>query len=63
MRKTSKQAPTAEEIAEMASLGEDVSRYFTNRFSVAKPTRAPRTSEERKAKRRPTKADPTEPRP
>lgn len=38
MPKTSKKkAPTADEIAEMASRGEDVSRYFTNKFTVVKP--------------------------
>ncbi len=37
MRKTSKTAPTAEDIAEMASRGEDVSAYFTNRFAVVRP--------------------------
>ena len=28
---------TADEIAEMASRGEDVSAYFTNRFTVVRP--------------------------
>lgn len=28
---------TADQIAEMASRGEDVSRWFTNRFTVIKP--------------------------
>ncbi len=37
MPKTSKKLPTADEIAEMASRGEDVSRYFTNKFTVVKP--------------------------
>ncbi len=37
MRKTSKAIPTADEIAEMASRGEDVSKHFTNEFSVVKP--------------------------
>lgn len=32
-------APTADEIAEMASRGEDVSRYFTNKFTVVRPVR------------------------
>ena len=31
--------PTADEIAEMASRGENVSAYFTNRFSVVRPIR------------------------
>jgi hypothetical protein len=35
----SKKMPTADEIAEMASRGEDVSRYFTNRFTVVRPIR------------------------
>jgi len=39
MPKTSKKAPTADEIAEMASRGEDVSAYFTNKFTVVKPIR------------------------
>jgi Ribbon-helix-helix protein, copG family len=37
MPKTSRKSPTAEEIAERASRGEDVSRYFTNKFTVVKP--------------------------
>jgi hypothetical protein len=37
MRKTRKSNPTAEMIAEMASRGEDVSAYFTNRFAVVRP--------------------------
>jgi hypothetical protein len=32
-------APTADEIAEMATRGEDVSRYFTNKFRVVRPVR------------------------
>lgn len=39
MPKTSKKAPTADEIGEMASRGEDVSRYFTNNFTVIRPVR------------------------
>ena len=39
MPKTSKKAPTADQIAEMASRGEDVSAYFTNKFTVVKPVR------------------------
>ncbi len=39
MPKTSKPAPSAEEIAEMASRGENVSRYFTNQFTVVRPLR------------------------
>ena len=32
-----KRNPTADEIAEMATRGEDVSRYFTNQFKVVRP--------------------------
>ncbi len=39
MPKTSKTAPSAEDIAEMASRGENVSRYFTNQFTVVRPLR------------------------
>jgi len=39
MPKTSKTTPTADEIAEMATRGEDVSAYFTNKFTVVKPVR------------------------
>jgi Ribbon-helix-helix protein, copG family len=39
MPKTSKQRLTADEIAEMASRGEDVSSYFTNQFKVVRPVR------------------------
>jgi hypothetical protein len=31
--------PAADEIAEMASRGEDVSAYFTNKFTVVRPVR------------------------
>ena len=37
MPRTSKTAPTADEIAEMASREENVSTYFTNRFTVVRP--------------------------
>jgi hypothetical protein len=37
MPKTSKTIPTADEIAGMASRGEDVSAYFTNKFTVVRP--------------------------
>lgn len=33
----SKTPPTADQIAEMASRGEDVSAHFTNRFTVVRP--------------------------
>ena len=39
MPKMSRTKPTADEIAEMASRGEDVSAYFTNRFTVVRPVR------------------------
>jgi len=39
MPKTSRRTPTADEIAEMASRGEDVSSYFTNKFTVVRPVR------------------------
>ena len=35
----SKAKRTADEIAEMASRGEDVSAYFTNKFTVVRPVR------------------------
>jgi hypothetical protein len=34
-----KTAPTADQIAEMASRGEDVSAYFTNKYTVVRPVR------------------------
>ena len=37
MPKMSRTKPTADEIAAMASRGEDVSAYFTNRFTVVRP--------------------------
>ncbi|MBV9034584.1 MAG: ribbon-helix-helix protein, CopG family [Acidobacteriaceae bacterium] len=37
MPKTSKRRLTADEIAEKASRGEDVSSYFTNQFKVVRP--------------------------
>jgi hypothetical protein len=39
MPKMSKTTPSADEIAEMASRGEDVSVYFTNKFTVVRPVR------------------------
>lgn len=40
-RKTTTRAktPTADEIAEMASRGEDVSSYFAKKFTVVRPVR------------------------
>ena len=37
MPKTSKKTISADEIAEKASRGEDVSAYFTNKFKVVRP--------------------------
>jgi hypothetical protein len=42
MRKTSKtkaDAPSADVIAEMATRGEDISAYFTNKFTVVRPVK------------------------
>jgi hypothetical protein len=39
MAKTSKKTPSADEIAEMASRGEDISAYFSNKFTVVRPVR------------------------
>ena len=39
MPKTFKGATSADEIAEKASRGEDISAYFTNRFTVVRPVR------------------------
>ncbi len=39
MPKTSRIATSADEIAEKASRGEDVSAYFTNKFTVVRPVR------------------------
>ena len=38
MRKTSKTIPTADDIAEMAARGENISAHFTNRFTVVRPS-------------------------
>jgi hypothetical protein len=35
--KSKSKAPTADEIAEMATRGEDISPYFTNEFTVVRP--------------------------
>jgi hypothetical protein len=37
MSKTSMTTPSADEIAEKASRGEDISSYFTNKFTVVRP--------------------------
>ena len=39
MPKASRKPPTADEIAEKASRGEDVSAYFTNKFTLIRPIR------------------------
>jgi len=39
MPKISRRTPTADRIAEMATRGEDVSAYFTNKFTVIRPVR------------------------
>ena len=39
MPKTSKTPLSADEIAEKASRGEDISAYFTNKFTVVRPVR------------------------
>ena len=37
MRKTFRKGPSADEIADMATRGEDVSPHFTNEFKVVRP--------------------------
>ncbi|MGA3024365.1 MAG: ribbon-helix-helix protein, CopG family [Bryobacteraceae bacterium] len=39
MPKTSRKTATADQIAEMATRGEDVSAYFTNKFTVVRRVR------------------------
>jgi hypothetical protein len=39
MPTTSKTKPTADEIAGKASRGEDISAYFTNKFTVVRPVK------------------------
>jgi hypothetical protein len=39
MPRTSKKIATADEIAEMATRGEDISAHFTNAFTVVRPVR------------------------
>ena len=39
MPNKSSKSPSADEIAEMATRGEDVSRFFTNEFQVVRPVR------------------------
>ena len=42
MPKASKKRIAADEIADKATRGEDVSGYFTNRFTVVRPVRSKR---------------------
>jgi len=37
MRKTSRRSRTADELAEMATRGQDISAYFINKFTVVRP--------------------------
>jgi Ribbon-helix-helix protein, copG family len=39
MPKTSRKSLSADEIADKASRGEDISAYFTNKFTVVRPVR------------------------
>ncbi|HEV8042065.1 MAG TPA: ribbon-helix-helix protein, CopG family [Bryobacteraceae bacterium] len=39
MPKTFKTTPSVDEIADKATRGEDISSYFTNRFTVVRPVR------------------------
>ena len=39
MPKTLRKPPSADEIADKASRGEDISSYFTNKFTVVRPLR------------------------
>jgi len=39
MSKAKSPVPTADQIAEMATRGEDISAYFTNKFTVVRPVR------------------------
>jgi hypothetical protein len=39
MPKASKRTRTADDIAEMATRGEDISAYFTNKFTLVRPVR------------------------
>jgi len=39
MRKVSRRPLSADEIAEKASRGEDISAHFTNKFTVVRPVR------------------------
>ena len=39
MQTTFKTITTADEIAEMATRGEDVSKFFTNKFTVVRPVK------------------------
>jgi hypothetical protein len=39
MPKTSRKTPSADEVAVRADRGEDISSYFTNKFTVVRPVR------------------------
>jgi len=39
MPKTSKKVPDADQIADMATRGEDISAFFTNTFDVVRPVK------------------------
>jgi hypothetical protein len=39
MPNKSRRSPSADELAEMATRGEDVSKYFTNQFTIVRPVR------------------------
>jgi hypothetical protein len=39
MPKTSRKSPSADEIAEMATRGQDISAHFSNKFTVVRPVR------------------------
>ena len=39
MENESRQFPSADEIAEMATRGEDISKFFGNEFTVVRPIR------------------------
>jgi hypothetical protein len=47
MPKTSSTKRTADQIAEMATQGEDISAYFTNKFTVVRPVRRVNVEERR----------------
>jgi hypothetical protein len=52
MPKKSQPSLTADEIAEKASRGEDISACFTNRFKVVKPSSGERSKRKPRLKRK-----------